>query len=395
MVSDDLKRFYILHYHRGFRIRNISVDASLVDGYKTEIELFKDETTEVIESVEEDIAHTILKYNKITQSDGSVILSKIRDKRRYYDAISYFGENRESKIARALEDLRSGKSPLSKGFWHDFDKALVKLIFDKPSSKDPDILWLKENYFHLLAFYLKEVKAMKGKSRNLLFAKHDDIRPIVEMTDRILSTAFLPKEDEKNPVELFNVYRQHLPDSLEDHSERVSMQLEYLRDLGTILTKVGSQEERIRILYVLDVYRRMYEMTLPILDLLRIAILLSKGETDIERGVKATNIISILAANGYSGIAEPINPQIRHCESHLSTRIREGKRKVLLTDRKGFSRIIIREYSYEEIVDHQQRLHDVVFPALFYAFAEFDAFLKLTLLDSFEYKLLLISKIDA
>jgi hypothetical protein len=38
-----------------------------------------------------------------------------------------------------------------------------------------------------------------------------------------------------------------------------------------------------------------------------------------------------------------------------------------------------------------KRLHDILFPALYYAFAAFDASLKLILLQSREYKLLLIS----
>lgn len=393
MTSDDLKRFYEFYFEKGFRVKNFSVSISIDGESKTEIELVRDETTEVVKSAEEDLAHTILKFNKVTKSDGTVGLGKIRDSRKYYETISHFAENKEDKIKRALEDLRTQKSPLEGGFWHTFERALVKLLFERTSSNDSDILWLKENHFHLLASYLNETKAMTGKSMDQFFAKHTDIRPLADVADRILSGAFLPKQEEKNPVELYNTYRKHLPDSLEDHSERVAMQQEYLKDLGAILTQGGSQEESIRILYVLDVYRRVYEMTLPILDLLRIALLLSKGKRKIKHGVSADEIISVLTEKGHFGIVEAINPQIRHCESHLATRISEIMRKVLLTNREGLRRITIQEFSYEEIVSHQRRLHDVIFPALYYAFAKFDGFLKLLLLDSYEYQLLLISKI--
>ncbi len=395
MTSDDLKRFYMLYFEKGFRIKKFTVDVSLGSKYKTVIELVKDEMREIIKSDEEDIAHTILRFNNITKSDGTVGLAKIRDSRKYYDTISDFAENREDKIKRALEDLKEGKSPFQGGFWHDFDKALVKLLFEKTSSNDSDLLWLKENYFHLLAFYLNEAKEMMGNTRDLLFAKHKDIRSISDAADRILSKAFLVKKEKKNPVELYKAYRPHLPDSLESHSERVSIQLAYLDDLRTTLTKAGSQEKSIRILYVLDVYRRVYEMTLPILDLLRIAILLHNEEKEIEYSMSANDIVTILAENGYSGFVEAFNPQIRHCESHLATRISEGKGKVLLTKREGLRRVTIQEYSYEDIVSYQSRLYDVVFPALYYTFVKLDGFLKLLLLDSFEYQLLLISKIAA
>ena len=235
---------------------------------------------------------------------------------------------------------------------------------------------------------------MTGVSRDQLFTKHEDIRPITEMVDRILATGFLPKQETKNPVEIYSAYPQHLSDSLEGYAERVSIQQAYLEDLRTVLTKVGFQEESIRILYVLDVYRRVYGMTLAILGLLRVAILLSKGETEIE-DASAEDIVSVLTENGYVPLVEAINPQIRYCESHLATRVSEGKRKVLLTKREGFRRIAIKEYSYYEIVSFLERLYNVVFPAIYYAFAKFDGFLKLLLLDSFEYQLLLISKIAA
>lgn len=392
MTSDDLKRFYGLYFEKGYHIENFTVSMSIDGTSKTKIDLFKDEMREVIISDEQDIAYTILKFNNVIKSDGSIGLAKIKDKRKYYDVITEFTENREGKIKESLRDLKERKSPLQRGFWHKFDQALVKLLFEKTSSNDSDLLWLKKNYFHFLAFYLDETKTMTDKTKDLLFAKSKDIRSAFDAADRILSNAFLPKNEKKNPVEIYRLYRQYLPDSLEDHSERIAIQLAYLEDLRRTLNKVGSQEKGIRILYVLDVYRRVYEMTLPILDLLRIALLLSKGETKVV-GSSADDIIKVLDENGHSGFVEAFIPQIRHCESHLATRISEEKMSVFLTKREGLRRILINEYSFDEIVSHQRRLNEVIFPALYYAFSKFDGFLKLLLLDSFEYQLLLISKI--
>jgi len=136
-------------------------------------------------------------------------------------------------------------------------------------------------------------------------------------------------------------------------------------------------------------------MILPILDLLRIALLLTKGNTGIQQDDSADKVISVLNENNYNEFVNAFNPQIRHCESHLATRIREGKRIVLLTKREGHRRLTIQEFSYEEIVGHMDRLYGVVFPALYYAFANFDGFLKLMLMDSLEYQLLLITKTTA
>jgi hypothetical protein len=105
--------------------------------------------------------------------------------------------------------------------------------------------------------------------------------------------------------------------------------------------------------------------------------------------------ITVLTDNNYNEFVDAIHPQIRHCESHLDTRIREDKRTVLLTQRKGLRRSTIQEFSYEEIVGHMECLRNIVFPALYHAFMNFDGFLKIMLMDSFEYQLLLISKTAA
>ena len=67
----------MFYFQKGFQIRKFTVNASLVDGYKTEIELFKDERMEVIKSVEEDLAHAILKFNDVTKSNVPLSLLEL------------------------------------------------------------------------------------------------------------------------------------------------------------------------------------------------------------------------------------------------------------------------------------------------------------------------------
>jgi len=334
------------------------------------------------------------RFQKIVDSDGTEKFAKIEDSKEYFKAIEEFAVQRKLKMSQALDDYRLGKSPLEPGFWHRVDQALVKLLFENPTPDDPDILFLRENYFHIFASYLVEVKKETVFGQNVLLSNFEDRKRLASIASKTLDDAFLSSQQSSNRVSIYKKYRKHLPDSLEDHSIRVIMQLTYLKDLDAMLQKIGSQEESIRILYILDIYRRYYEMIFPILNLLRIAILISKGETKITLNASAEEIISVLNENECSEFVNAFNPQIRHCESHLATRIREGKRVVLLTERKGLRRVPIQEFSYEEIVDHLNRLR-VVFPALYFAFSNFDGFLKILLMKSMEYQLLLISKTTA
>lgn len=395
MTSEDLKRFYELYFEKRFQIRGFSVEFSSDVGYSAEVEFFKNDTREVIRSDEEDFARVLLKFQKIVDMDGSQRFARIKESGKYFEAMRDFGEDRESKISKALEDLKTGKFPLEGGFWHRVDKALVKLLFERTSLDDSDILWLRANYFHIFAYYLAEAKGIAGFGKNELACKHKISQQLATNAEKILSEGFLSQQESKNPVELYRKYRQFLPDSLEDHSERLAMQLAFLEDLRMMLNKAGSQKESVRILYVLEVYRRVYEMTFPILNLLRIALLLLKGEKSIKRDVSADTIICVINENGYGEFVNAFNPQIRHCESHLATRIREGRRIVLLTKRQGLRRLPIHEFSYEEIVIQMKRLYDIVFPALYYTFTIFDGFLKIMLMNSYEYQLLLISKTTA
>ncbi len=391
MTSADLKRFYELYYGRRFRINKFSVRMSIESGYRTEIELSKNGEREVIKSDEEDVARVLQRFQNVTDSDGAMRLDRITDPRKYFAAVEELAENRESKVSGAIHDLETGKSPLEPGFWHDVDRALVKLLFENTSPDDPDILWLRENYFHIFASNLVETRDVGFFGERELLQKHRAIQKLARLAESILQEGFLPDQEKQNPVEIYKTYRQHLPDSLEDHSERVAIQLAYLRDLRAMIEEGGSQDENVRILYVLDVYRRVYELARPILDLLRIAISLTKGETP-EPQARDSRIVSVLTENGYKRLVDAFNPQIRHCESHLATRIREGKRAVLLTKPKGLRRVTVQELSYEEIVDYQERLFAVVLPALYYAWTSFDGFLKILLMDSLEYQLLMISR---
>jgi hypothetical protein len=392
MTSEDLKRFYELYFEKKLRIHGFSVEFSKEVGYNAEVEFFKDDTREVIKSDEEDFARALLRFQKIVDMDGSTKFARIKDSGKYFEAMKDFGEDRETKISKALEDLKTGKFPLKGGFWHKVDRALVKLLFEKTSVYDSDLLWLKAKYFHIFAYYLAEAKGITGFGQKEIVGKHKDSQQVTTNAEEILREAFLSQQESRNPVEIYRKYRQFLPDSLEDHSERVAMQLVFLNDLRMMLNKAGSQEESVRILYILEVYRRLYEMTLPILKLLYVALLLIKGEKPNVCDVSATTIIRVLNENDYGDLVNAINPQIRHCESHLATRIREGRRSVLLTKRKGLRRLPIHEFSYEEIVSQMRHLYDVVFPALYHAFTIFDGFLKIMLMDSYEYQLLLISK---
>ena len=240
MTSSDLKRFYELYFEKRFQIFNFSVEFDLDTGSKAEVELFKDDKREVIKSDEEDLAHSLLRFQKIVDSDGTKRFARVENSKEYFEAIIEFAEHRETKISKALEDLKTGKSPLEGGFWHNVDKALVKLLFEKTSRDDLDIHWLRANYFHIFAFYLDEVKGFAGLSKNGHIHKHKDSRSLTASAETILRDSFISKQRQRNPVEIYKSYRQYLPDSLEDHSERVSIQLAYLKDLTTMLKKVGS-----------------------------------------------------------------------------------------------------------------------------------------------------------
>ena len=111
MTSADLRHFYELFFGRRFQIQGFNVEASLDTGYKTEIVLFKDDEREVIKSNEEDLAHVILRFQKMADTDGSIRLERINNSKKYFETIREFAENREVKISNALDDLKMGNSP--------------------------------------------------------------------------------------------------------------------------------------------------------------------------------------------------------------------------------------------------------------------------------------------
>lgn len=392
MTSQELREFLKLYYEQGYQIYSLQLAGHKNGRVHSKVQLFKNSEILTLESIELDFHRFLIQFKDIINQDGKRKIAKIKDTGAYYQAIQDLLDIEETKLRQAIKDNQDGKSSLQPGFWDRLDTALVKLLFERPRRDDPDLIWLRKNHFQILAHYIVQKALLKKHQEEESFTKHQDIPQICEKVQSILTNGFLLRKKYSNVLLAYKNYRNLLPDTLEDHTTRMAIQIIYRNDLLRMLKETGSKEKRVRILYILDMYRRYYELTRPILDLLRIAIQLFKGEKNPRPSFKDVDLVYFLKTHDYRILTESFEPVIRHCESHLATRFDESKETVRFTKRKKLRRVTELELTYDEMVNKMDYLKVVLLYALYYAFYDFDDMFKLILLPSVEYKQLLVTR---
>ena len=195
-----------------------------------------------------------------------------------------------------------------------------------------------------------------------------------------------------NPIKGYHFYKSVVDIDLNEMAESAKTESRYVNQLFGGLALQSPVKIDMGIKAVLDAYRRFAELIKPLVNTTRIMIQMHDGVSDPKPHLTYVQNVKIISShNEYSFLVEFIDPHIRNSESHLTTEIKKKEKKILIVDRRKKPKIIIREYTPEELWANLEKLKQVVFLSYFASFVLIDGAFKGVLLQSPEYRMALLS----
>jgi hypothetical protein len=402
MSSDDLHRLRSFLFQEGYTIQNIELK---VDGRskptKTEnqgllIEFGQDVSTEttftlkkeneqiIFSSNERDVLLYGSTFHKSLDHDGNWTFQCYSNNECYYQTIDQLIDKDGIKRKSALERIAKGE------FKPDYDpeKVIRKFLLAKNRKNKKNFEALRRDYFEILvnqALILNEHLKQDKK----LQTERSGYAELSKLTREILDNGFKTNE---NLIKSFLAYHKFIDIDIDDISTIIQDQREYhQRIYGLFAKESPSTDIKIVGKAPLDVYRRYCELASHFINALRISVELGNGVEKIKPYKKFTENVEFLRSiKEYEVLVKAIEPRIRHSESHINTEICEKTATVRITEKKGKERIVLCEYPINEISTMILQLDRDFFPAMAISFMIFETFLLGRILDSFEYKILLL-----
>ena len=140
--------------------------------------------------------------------------------------------------------------------------------------------------------------------------------------------------------------------------------------------------------FFLDLCRRFLELSRGFLRTL-LKALHHSGNSTIVLDCGFEEEVAQLRAAGLGDLVKHIDPKIRNSESHLDSQVIAGEQKEIVSSRAGDA-----ECTYQQLGKTLDVLRKGVIPGFFIAFTSFQLSQFLILLNSLEYKMLLLREIQ-
>lgn len=384
MSSQDLAHLRELLFQESYSI--LKIELKIDNQNKTNKSIFslkKGVEELVFESSEIDVLLYGSTFHRTLDPDGKWVFISYKDNEKYYRDIDTLIDRDGAKRRAAFDKIIKGNYQPK----YDPEELIRKFLLSKKRS-NPRFEPLKTDYFEILigqALIASDYSKMDAK----LQSEREIYSDLTKATRKILSKTF---QNRGNAVENFLAYHKYIDIEIEDITKKIQDEKEYHKELYSSLAKQGpSVNIKIVGKAPLDIYRRYSELSSQFINALRISIELGEGlERVLPYKKFADNIGIIKSFPEYSVLVDNIDPRIRHSESHINTEIDEKTSIIRITERKHRQRVVLCEYPLNEISKMILSLDRDFFPAMALTFTIFEATLFLQVLDSFEYKNLLL-----
>jgi len=402
MPSEDLIRLRNLLFQQGYTIQSYELrpdgptkaiktandgiefifeDQNLVT--KTTVVLKNKEDQIVFTSDERDVLLYTSTFHKSLDKDGDWVFQCYTDNESYYKTIDLLIDNDGSKRKSAFDRIIRGEFKPS----YNPEKLIRKFLLTGYRKNRKKFEVLRTDYFEILAhqvLILKKYLEMDKKLKNERLGYAELSKAAREILEKGFQT-------DENQIKNFLAYHKSIDIEIEEITKKIQEEKDYHHQLfESFAQKAPYREIKIVSKAPLDVYRRYSELSSHFINALRISIEI-KGDKNAAAYKKfVTNVEILRSIPEYSGLVKTIEPRIRHSESHINTEIDEKTGIVRFTEKKGKNRKILCEIPLNEISKMILQLDRDFFPAMVITFTIFETNLLLKILDSFEYRILLI-----
>ena len=388
MVSIDLQNILQKIHTERYKIARVETHAErkkTSSSFKTETSIILEKEGEqiTINTSEPDCIMYGVHLRSIVHTDGEVLLAPVKNTELYNRNILSLIDEDKAKLQNALGDLVSNKFV----FTYSPHKLIDELLESPPNIKtlrNPKFHPLLKDYFHILAFILKESQELLG-IQNRQEKESPEIKELLTAMEWIYA-AF--SSITKNPIKNYRHFNSHVSFDKDMLLEQLSSQMEIAEEVIKLLIARGRANWRRDIPKLIGIYAKCIEPLRPLINLLRVALELREGVHLPEKEYALGQNIAILKSHiKYGALFSCLDDQIRHGDAHTSTFIKGNQVEI----RSGLTRKskVIRTFKCNEMANMILEMRQKFVPALMIATEVNDFALLDQVLISYEYKLLL------
>lgn len=384
MSSQDFIQLMDKLHKERYDVYSIHIEAGRQNGgfsTKATVTLEKGGKQISIESQSWDFIQYAVELRRSADVYGKVKFTRVKDLNKYDEDTMHLVDVDHKKAKNAWEDIRSGKFV----FNYQPQKLVEDFLSNNRNVKKSKYLPLKKDYHHILALSLAEAREFLNLQEKLTKNK-PNIQGLVNAGEEITKSF----RATGNALKDFQFYKSFVSFDTEDLNKRIIEQTKVIEDTVQELIRRKTVPSNIAIPKIMDMYSRALELSAPILNLIRIGLEIKNGiPSPIKNYSLARNLSYLKGDQNYGQYFSCLDATIRHTDAHISYKI--SGREVQLLDIRSKKPKLIKTYTFDEIHKMTNALLYELLPAIFYTFSIHEVAAFLLVLNSFEYKVLLLS----
>lgn len=387
-ISADLPKLKDLIANKGFRAISISVTFTPVADSPSEtvtphsvVTVTNGSDTIELESDDLQFSMYALSLKKIRDQVGTTMYRPFANLDKYWTEMESLVKDQDTKRKAALQRLTSNT------FRFDYSpKTLVTRFLASRKWGAAEFAALKRDHFEIQAYILLHGKQMLSTQQSLHRNKPGS-EQYGDTIDEVLRKAFRTDVDF---VTNYLKFQEALASDTEDTLTQALAQHKIVKDTLDMLGRRGTVPGEVGIPHLLDIYRRLSESLVPLINVLSEAVCVLESRQRPDPRLGFAKRCEIIKRSSYGGLLVCLDPAIRNSESHAATQVDKATGKVYLTEIINGQRRIIGTYTFEQVAEMTRELLDVLFPSLLFSFYMHELALILVILFSPEYIELLL-----
>jgi len=348
---------------------------------KVTVVLEKDGNQISIQSFEPDFLKYVVELRGVANTTGDPKFTKVKDLNRYNADVKHLIDEDRSKVKKAADEIISGQFK----FIYNPGKMIYEFLKSERNLKNAYFLPLKTDYHHILAFSLLESKeALKGQEK--LIKRYPGAKKYIDAIGKIL----IVLRPTKNGIKDYKFYKGFVDFDIDAWSKRIVTQLNIMDDTVKEFIRRGTIPGDIAIPRMMNIYSRCLELSVPVINLIRVGLDIKNGEKSPEKQYSLSRNIRILKSDLiYGALFDCLDEKIRHSDAHASIEIANGNVHILET--RGHKPKTIKTYTFERIMTMISVMEEELFPSIVSTLLIHEMAALDLVLVSKEYKFLLLA----
>jgi hypothetical protein len=349
----------------------------------------KDNQERELESSAEDFVTFAIQIQKTIDAKGEGRMLKVHDANKYWDDIVKLFDTDGGKTRAAVQAILSGK------FSFSFSpvNGIMKILQNKIPTTDPDVRGVKEHFFETCAAVLidgqKMLKLKEIPERtNPLFSEY------ASLYEKLLRLGFLGQADKTNILDAYKKYVDAIRIDHGDLMRRIHEQEKYVEFLRQLLVNAQNNDLPNRARAVLDAYWRLCELCYPMLYTAQVAISFAEGKTVENIKPSFDDLVKSLLVNSEAkDLVQNVEPVLRNSEAHCASSIimEGGKPLVVAYESRSYPARELKRFPLSDVIEKVNILARSLLTALYFTLEIFEYAFLLLVLNSYEFKMRLVT----